>query len=147
VKKQAGKRQNTALAPPDIFYPFQNHTQWQKVNVFDTDITLPGYSEVSLTATALCHLKLYTILGSSSSTYCGHCCKFHRQATHWTTVVAQSMPLTTGWLTKMENTFHNTCCWFLIIVVALIMSILAKFPVHTEQPHMVQKQKIKIKLT
>lgn len=29
VKKQAGERQNTALAPPDIFYLFQKHTQWQ----------------------------------------------------------------------------------------------------------------------
>jgi len=27
VKKQACKRQNTALAPPDIFYPFQKLTQ------------------------------------------------------------------------------------------------------------------------
>jgi hypothetical protein len=27
VKKQAGKRQNTALAPPDVFNPLQKHTQ------------------------------------------------------------------------------------------------------------------------
>jgi len=27
VKKQAGRRQNTTLAPPDIFCPFQKHTQ------------------------------------------------------------------------------------------------------------------------
>jgi len=27
VKRQADKRQNTALAPPDIFNPFQKHTQ------------------------------------------------------------------------------------------------------------------------
>jgi len=33
VKKQAGKRQNTALAPPDIFCPFQKHTQWQAMIV------------------------------------------------------------------------------------------------------------------
>jgi len=33
VKKQGGKRQNTALAPPDIFYPFQKHTQWQAMIV------------------------------------------------------------------------------------------------------------------
>ena len=118
----------------------------QKVNVFDTGITLPGYSEVSLAATALCHLTLCTILGSSSSKYYGHCCKLHRQATHWTPVGAQSMPMTTGWVTKIENTFHNTCCWFLINVVALIMSILAKLSVHTEQSHMVQKPKIKIRI-
>lgn len=118
----------------------------QKVNVFDTGVTLPGYSEVSLAATALCHLKLRTVLGSSSSKYCCHCRKVHRQATHWTPVGTQSMLMTTGWVTKVENTFHNTCFWFLINVVALIMSILAKFPFHTEQSHMVQKPKIKIKI-
>lgn len=118
----------------------------QKVNVFDIGITFLGYSEVSLAVTALCHLKLCTKLGRQSSKYCGRCCKLHRQATHWIPVGAPSMPMATGWVTKMENTFHNTCCWLLINVVAHIITILAQFPAHTEQPHMVQKPKIKIKI-
>jgi hypothetical protein len=61
-------------------------------------------------------------------------------------VGAQSMPMKTGWVTKMENTFHNTRCGLVINVMAFIMFILAKFPVHTEQSHMVQKPKIKIKI-
>jgi hypothetical protein len=60
------------LKPKEIL---MEHTKYTpiRVNVYETGITVPGHSEVSLAAAMPCHLQLCVVLRSSTSKLsCAH---------------------------------------------------------------------------
>jgi hypothetical protein len=84
VKRQAGKRTGTDQCCTSISklstVTAAINVLPNGINVCERSIMLPGHSEVSLAATMLCRLQLFTVLGSSASELCGIWnCKVHIQ--------------------------------------------------------------------
>ena len=82
---QPGERGFTAYVPPNIFCMFQKcpssdlycDCNLKRLNVFESGITMPGHSEVSLAAVTMsCRLQLRTDFGGWAGKLRGHYCTY-----------------------------------------------------------------------